>query len=324
MLFWLITLAPVLQIIPLHEIVANHYLYLPMFAFSGIFSLFFERLLLSLKQKISFGKLFFTFFFIAISCFFIFKTISRNFELKNIWTALKADEKYKPLSFRGLFTIGAKYMEMKFPDEAFKYYKKAIKTNNYDGILYANIIGYYLVKGDFDNALKFYNWTVNKKRYVFDSGRLYIAIIYTIKWKCNNALNIIKYIGNYPNLKNRIKFVKNCKKYKLGNEKTVEDFLKSSNTLKKLGFNIERKVFLKQLINSGYFENNELIELVDELAKIDFISDIPEAIKYYNIEKQLLKNNNKKIPVILNKTITALKIYEYKVLKEGKYFKINF
>ena len=110
----------------------------------------------------------------------------------------------------------------------------------------------------------------------------------------------------------------------MGNEKTVEDFLKSSNTLKKLGFNIERKVFLKQLINSGYFENNELIELVDELAKIDFISDIPEAIKYYTIEKQLLKNNNKKIPVILNKTITALKIYEYKVLKEGKYFKINF
>ncbi len=324
MLFFLVSMAPVLQIIPLHEIVANHYLYLPLLGFSGILGMVFEKMFFSLKKQLNFANFFIILLLFFMFSFFIYKTISRNFELKNIWTALKADEVYKPLSFRGLFTIGANYMDMKFPDKAYEYYEKALKTNNYDGVLYANIIGYYLVKGDFDDALRFYNWTKSQNRYVLDSGRLYVAIIYTIRGECNKAVNIVNYIRKLPSFKKRIEFVENCRTYNFGHEKTVEDFLKTSKRLKKLGFNVERKIFLKKLIKSGYFKGEELIKLVDELAKINFISDIPEALKYYEMEKTLLKKERKQIPSILNKTILVLRDYKEKVLVKQKYFKIDF
>ena len=175
MIFFVISLGPVLQIIPLHEIVAVHYLYVPVIGFCVIVGILFDTLNNSLNpsfkkreiKKFPFvllplfgkervgesskrglgrvlkeggrGELYFVFLILLIS-FFSIRTITRNFELKDHWTVFHADEKWAPLSFRGYFTLGAQYVDMKFPDKAAEYYDKALATGAWDGNLLGNII----------------------------------------------------------------------------------------------------------------------------------------------------------------------------------------
>jgi len=152
--FFIVSLAPVLQIIPLHEIVAVHYLYVPIVGFCAISGILFDYFAgegdagfqqmfnFSENRKRAVAALCITLIFSLFSL----RTISRNFEMKNIWTVLHADAEKQPLSFRGLFTIGAEYLNMKFPDKAWEYYKQSIDTGYWDPNLLSNIIGYRIVR----------------------------------------------------------------------------------------------------------------------------------------------------------------------------------
>jgi len=319
MVFYLITLAPVLQILFFHEIVAEHYLYVPSLSFGIIVSIMIDKLLVK-RRKLG------IIIIMTLSLFFSLQTIRRNFQLRNIWEVLHADEKVRPLSFRGLFTIGAEYIYMKFPDTAKGYYDRAVKTGYMDGNLHSNIIGYYVIKGMHKKAYDYYISNTSKGEHLSDQGWLNIAAILTINGDCDGAFKIIeKLVPNKLTLKT-IEKIKKCHDYEFNNfgDSDLGDIFHKQELMKVAGFDIERKPYLKVLVESGEFEGEELIDIVHELAVVNLQSDVPEAIKYYKMEEDLYKEQNKPVPQIVDKSIKVLEDYKHKVLVEGIYYKLAY
>lgn len=332
--FFIVSLAPVLQIIPLHEIVAVHYLYVPVTGFCAIAGILFDYFAgeentgfsqmfdFSKNRKRAVAALCITLVFSLFSL----RTISRNFEMKNIWTVLHADAEKQPLSFRGLFTIGAEYLNMKFPDKAWEYYKQSIDTGYWDPNLLSNIIGYRIVKGQHDEALAFYDEMVKKGEYITSSGVLNIAAIYMVRGDCDTALKMADAVVPDASEVKRSERLKKCREY--GFEKfddgNIYDVYEKQKLMKDNDMNVERKPYLKKLIESGAFEGEKLIEIVSDLAAVDFISDIPEAIKYYKYEVELYTRAGQPAPEVALRSIAVLEDYSRKVLDEGKYLPLEF
>lgn len=332
--FFVVSLAPVLQIIPLHEIVAVHYLYVPVTGFCAIAGILFDRFAgnedTGFSQMFDFSKnrkracaaLVLTLVFALFSL----RTISRNFEMENVWKVLHADAEKQPLSFRGLFTIGAEYLNMKFPDKAWEYYKQSIDTGYLDGNLLGNIIGYHIVKGHHDEAVAFYEEMEQKKEYITSNGALNIAFIYMIRGNCDKAVAIANYYTPDASELKRSNFLKKCREYGFEkfDEGNIYDLYAKQKLMKDLEINVERKPYLKKLIESGEFEGEKLIELVSDLAAVDLISDIPEAIKYYKYEIELYAKAGKPAPEVALRSVVMLEDYSRKVLDEGKYLPLQF
>ena len=332
--FFIVSLAPVLQIIPLHEIVAVHYLYVPVIAFCAIAGILFDYFAgnenIGFSQMFDFSKnrkravaaLCITLLFSLFSL----RTISRNFEMKNIWTVLHADAEKQPLSFRGLFTIGAEYLNMKFPDKAWEYYKQSVNTGYWDGNLIGNIIGYHIVKGHHDEAIAYYGEMVKKGEYITSNGILNIAYIYMIRGDCDTALKLANSIVPDASELKRHNSLKKCREhgFEKFDENNIYDVYEKQKLMKDLEINVERKPYLKKLIESGEFEGEKLIELVSDLAAVDLVSDIPEAIKYYKYEVELYAKSGKPAPEVALRSVVMLEEYSHKVLDEGKYLPLEF
>jgi tetratricopeptide (TPR) repeat protein len=385
MVFFVITLAPVLQIIPLHEIVALHYLYVPVIGFCAIVGIIYDYFVgatfMTPKKPESQGKGEKSFaptvqgainraptiILIIIISLFSIRTITRNFELKDIWTAIHADEKWMPLSFRGYFTIGAQYVEMKFPDKAGEYYEKAFSTGSWDGNLLGNIIGYHILKGDHAAAINFYEEMVRKNEFITPTGTLNMAVLYMLSGNCKKAVQLATSFSPLSNQVKRIELIKKCDTYSFDkfDDNEIEDIYHKQELMKELGLEVERKPYLMQLVasdevawkggtversNGGMVKNNPTIphlhdstgehtslrqdydrqagsplqlDLIRELAVVNLQSDIPEAIKYYKLERELLIKLGKPVPEIVEKSIAVLEDYQYKVLVEGKYYKLE-
>ncbi|MBO4711656.1 hypothetical protein J5681_07060 [bacterium] len=332
--FFIVSLAPVMQIIPLHEIVAVHYLYVPVISFCSIAGILFDYF--AGDEKIEFSRMFdfsknrkracAALCITLLFSLFSLRTISRNFEMKNIWTVLHADAEKQPLSFRGLFTIGAEYLNMKFPDKAWEYYKQSIDTGYWDPNLLGNIIGYHIVKGHHDEAVAYYEDMVKKGEYITSNGTLNIAYIYMIRGDCDTALKLTSSIVPDASEVKRHEFLKKCREYGFEkfDENNIYDVYEKQKLMKDLEINVERKPYLKKLIESGGFEGEKLIELVSDLAAVDLVSDIPEAIKYYKYEIELYAKAGKPAPEVALRSIVMLEDYSHKVLDEGKYLPLEF
>ncbi len=401
LVFFVITLAPVLQIIPLHEIVALHYLYVPVMGFCAIVGIIVDPALQAwaeitrtfspqsinrLKDGASSARWHRPGFesplhnstitpfhgrfvnrpytryaslvtLILLLSFFSIRTITRNFELKDIWTAIHADEKWMPLSFRGYFTIGAQYVEMKFPDKAGEYYEKALSTGSWDGNLFGNIIGYHILKGDHAAAINFYEEMIRKNEFITPTGTLNMAVLYMINGNCERAAKLATSFSPLSNQVKRIELIRKCDTYGFDkfDDTEIEDIYHKQELMKELGLEIERKPYLMQLVgsdevawkggtversNGGMVKNNPTIphlhdstgehtgsplqlDLIRELAVVNLQSDVPEAIKYYKLERELLIKLGKPVPEIVEKSIAVLEDYQHKVLVEGKYYKLE-
>lgn len=332
--FFVVSLAPVMQIIPLHEIVAVHYLYVPVTGFCAIAGILFDHFAGSenstFSEMFDFSKNRKRALSALVLCLvlgaFSLRTVSRNFEMKNIWTVLHADAEKQPLSFRGLFTIGAEYLNMKFPDKAWEYYQKSIDTGYWDPNLLGNIIGYHIVKGGHEQAIAFYEEMVKKGEYITSNGTLNIAYIYMIRGDCDTALKLNSTVAPDASELKRHDFLKKCRDhgFEKFDDNNIYDVYEKQKLMKDLEINVERKPYLKKLIESGEFEGEKLIELVSDLAAIDLISDIPEAIKYYKYEVELYAKAGKPAPEVALRSIVMLEDYSRKVLEEGKYLPLEF
>ena len=345
LVFFVITLAPVLQIIPLHEIVAVHYLYVPVMGFCAVVGILGDKMLKPSSQPspLNKGEGVFSlsifkgkgagigfFLLLLLITFFSIRTITRNFELKDHWTVFHNDEKWAPLSFRGYFTLGAEYIEMKFPDKAEEYYEKAVNTGFWDPNLLGNLIGLYIVKGDHVSALGFYERTEMQKEPVSPAGALNIAILYSLNGNCDKAVGLATSFSPLSSQLKRIELVKNCKSYDFSRYdiNNVKDVYSKQLKMKELGFEIERKPYLMMLVErsgelKGQFSDEEIISFIHELAVVNLQSDIPEAIKYYKLEKDIYQKSGRPVPEIVDQSIAALEDYSYKVLVEGRHFKMD-
>ena len=430
LVFFVIALAPVLQIIPLHEIVAEHYLYVPIIGFCAVFGMWSDRLLCgkmdnnspdtsnplnplsqgdlnnnslnpsnplnplsqgdlnnnslnpslkkrevrrciapSLCEREGWGELFngginlprLTATLTAlILLFFSAQTIRRNFQLKNHWTVFHADERVAPLSFRGLFTLGAEYVNMRFPDKAWEYYQKAIDTGSWDGNLLSNIIGYHILKGNHNRAISFFEEMEKRGELITSNGVLNTAVLYMLRGKCERAIQLASSFNPDIIQRKRVEIVKNCKEHNFArfDNNSIEDIYEKQLLMKELGLEIERKPYLKWLLiawknskslktsnplnplsqgdlnnnslnpslrasRSSWLENVSPLHIIRELAVVNLQSDIPEAIKYYKMERDLRQKMGKPVPEIVEQSIIALKHYKHQVLVEGKYLKLD-
>lgn len=384
LVFFVISLAPVLQIIPLHEIVAVHYLYVPVIGFCAVVGMLVDLTInpsqtsprtpllkeKGLKLPVPSGKGLgerskgaVIGFLLLLLAFFSIRTITRNFELRDHWTVFHADEKWATLSFRGYFTLGAIYVDMKFPDKAAEYYKRSFDTGSWDGNLLSNMIGLYVLKGDHDSAVAFYESAKEKSEFITSNGILNTAVLYMLKGDCREALRLVSTVQPSASQMKRVSVIKNCEKYDFGKYEinNIKDIYNKQLQMKELGLEIERKPYLRLLIDltlnplnqgdglehtqdsiksnstpqppslSGKegvavqtpFTAQETLELVHELAVVNLQSDIPEAIRYYRLEKELYQKLNRQPPEIVEKSISALEDYSHKVLVEGKYYKME-
>ncbi len=373
LLFFILTLAPVLQIIPLHEIVAEHYLYLPSMAFCGIagniFGDAYEKLSEQNDKPKPFALLFMTLFLVC-SIFFVWRTITRNNEMNNWFTIFEADSKIRPLSYRGLYTLATVYNSMKFPDTAYDYLMKSSQKAGgkyYIDDYYINLISYYGIKGLAKEAEQVYLNYPNKNNIPFSLNSM-LGYIYIGVGRCDLVLEFLDKIKpvnfaekrDFQGLKNceaaledlqkieislqacnnnnfcvaknlndanlpfqAVKFI--IKAQKEQPENYVKILKEKINIFGKLALvSTLLKPDLRKIVKDDSISIDDRIYFLHELATLNLKTDIPEALKYYKLEKELRLKNGEQISNLLDKTIYLLENYIHEVLVEHKYFKLNF
>ncbi len=147
--FYFIALLPVSQIIPHHELLAEHYLYLPMFGFSLLVGHLFWRL--SQRQRI-WRKLALSGFAIILIVFGA-RTVVRNRDWKNGLTLWRATYQAVPTSPRAAYNLGVEYSRRQKLDQAIFYFRRAIELNPSHILAYNNLAAALLATGDAQEAL---------------------------------------------------------------------------------------------------------------------------------------------------------------------------
>jgi len=361
MIFFAITLIPMLQIIPLHEIAAEHYLYLPSLGFCAVLGIIADA---NYRSKADYIMVTTLTIILSLSIFFVWRTITRNLEMKNFFTILHAEEKWGELSYRGYYTLAGEYMALGFPEKAEEYLKKSFETGYFDANSYVNKIQLLIRQGKIEEAIKEYG-KLNQSVEKTNRMQLDIASAYFISGNCKKVMQIVE---NFPVYYNSdiadIKFMKNCEidVEKEITQNCIDDFsdkyfcsskvyAESGNFLKALVFinkSIEKhgegkNLFLKaailenlgklkigaipvyeKIIKNGDLSKDELIQAHHTLAVLLIKSDIIKSINYFKLEKSLIIESKQQVPELLEKTIAVLEKYQHDILVEGKYYKLDF
>lgn len=207
--FFVITLLPMLQIIPLHEIVAEHYLYLSSIAFCAIAGIIVAKALKEVKDgdKKQYAMIF---VFVFFALFFMRRSFSRNFEMENWFTILHQEQQNGELSYRGYYTLASEYMALGFPAEAKEFLDKSKKTKIYDAN-YLNVrLQWFLRQGKIFDGLSFYE--KNKKtKTLSNMTHIDAATAYYILGDCKQVLRIANtVVPNNERQKKEIRFLQGC------------------------------------------------------------------------------------------------------------------
>jgi tetratricopeptide (TPR) repeat protein len=147
--FWFfVTLLPVSHIFPHHELLAEHYLYLPSFGFSmALGSLFVDFLR---KERL---KPFLYSFLTGLLLFYSYQTIHRNLDWKNGFTLWADAGKKSPDSSRATLNLGISYMFRGEYDKAIEKLRTSIQIKSDNPKAYNNLGVICLEKMDFDQAI---------------------------------------------------------------------------------------------------------------------------------------------------------------------------
>jgi protein O-mannosyl-transferase len=146
-MWFFITLLPVSQIFPHHELMAEHYLYLPlagMVIMAGPLLVY----VMEKKQRVAQGLL------LMIALLYGLRTIERNSDWRDgmaLWNGVVAAA---PESARGHDNLGTEYFRRKDYKTALHHYQEAARLRPGDGMFHNNLGMAYGALGDLDNAEK--------------------------------------------------------------------------------------------------------------------------------------------------------------------------
>lgn len=166
--FFLITLLPVINIIPIGHLLAERFLYL-----SNIgFCLFLTSLILLIKNS-NIRK----YIFLIILIFFSLLTYNRNKVWSNDESLWKATIKNSPNSYRAYNGLGLVYYNNREYDKAEELFKKSIELEEFYEVAYINLGLTYTGKGELNNAIAVFSdlLKLNPKN---DSAYLNLGIVY--------------------------------------------------------------------------------------------------------------------------------------------------
>ena len=150
-IWFFVTLLPVCHIFPHHELLAEHYLYLPSFGFVLLIALILERALTSTKWR--------DYIFISFTLFillFSIRTSYRNYDWKNSFILWTKTVKTVPNCVRAINNLGIEYFKRKEFKQAKAHYQKALKIQPVYEKAYYNLGNIYKTEDKFKQALEMY------------------------------------------------------------------------------------------------------------------------------------------------------------------------
>lgn len=177
--WFLLSLLPVLNILPQGQIFAERYAYIPSLGFClllglGIYQIStLKGLIAPAKTRLLVSSL----IFLIILSLYSIRTIIRNFDWKNLESIFTASIKMDPKGYLPNASLGSVKFEQNQFDEALEYTKRAIEANPDDSSIHYQLGSIYEKKDDLDLALSEYQLSLklNPKFYpaIFGLSNVY-------------------------------------------------------------------------------------------------------------------------------------------------------
>jgi len=193
--FFLITLLPYLNIIPISTLKADRYVFIASFSYVFLLGVAFDRLYAYQHKKFSLG--FFKFLTVALFLFLLagysFMTIRQNTIWQNSYTLWADAVEKHPESSVANALMGVVYMELGMDQDAVKYLEKAVQLLPYD-YMSRNNLG--IVYGRLDEPEKATNAfaTAMQLRPDDDSIKINLSVFYQRQKEYKKAEEVLKYL----------------------------------------------------------------------------------------------------------------------------------
>ena len=195
--FFLVSLLPFLNIIPISTLLADRYVFIASFAYAFLLGILFDQFYAYRQRKFSEGffKLLSVSIFLLLLAGYSFATIGQNKVWQNSYTLWSDTVEKYPESNTANALMGVVYMELGMDEEAVKYLEKAVQILPYDyqslnnlGIVYGRL-------GQYEKALS----ELLKAIYLQpdnDSIKINLSLLYQREKKYDQAEIILKYLIN--------------------------------------------------------------------------------------------------------------------------------
>lgn len=158
LIWFFVTLLPVCHIFPHHELLAEHYLYLPSFGFVLLIALVLESLIISTRWRYQI-YIAFTLLILLLSI----RTFYRNYDWKNSFTLWGKTIKTVPNCARALNNLGIEYYDQKDFKQAKALFQRTITIQPSYEKAYYNLGNLYRSQQQFKQALEMYQKSAQLK-----------------------------------------------------------------------------------------------------------------------------------------------------------------
>lgn len=158
-LFFYITLLPVSNIMPIGELIAERFLYIPLISFALLIGISADYFYIRFSSRLL--RIIITTLLIFLAAFYSLATISRNYEWKDAFTLWKATIYIMPASSVAHNNLGVEYVKKEEYVDAINEYKKAIELSPKYFHAITNLGDAYLKIGLIDEAIDFYNKAID-------------------------------------------------------------------------------------------------------------------------------------------------------------------
>jgi len=229
--FFLVTMLPFLNIIPISTLLADRYVFIASFSYAFLLGVLFDRFYAYKQKKFSEGffKLLSVSIFLLLLAGYSFMTVRQNTIWQNSYTLWADAVEKHPESNTANALMGVVYMELGMDEEAVKYLEKAVQILHYDyqslnnlGIVYGRLGQYEKALSDLSKAI--YLQPDN------DSIKINLSMLYQREKKYDEAEKILRHLidknpQNSANLRFRLASVyKDAGKY----ESAISELIQSS------------------------------------------------------------------------------------------------
>lgn len=195
--FFLVTMLPFLNIIPISTLLADRYVFLASFSCVFLLGTLFDRFYQFRKKRFSEGffKLLSTAIFLFLLVGYSFMTIRQNTIWQNSYTLWADAVEKHPDSNTGNALMGVVYMELGMDQEAIKYLEKAVEILPYDYQSRNNLGIVYGRTDQPEKALKELETAIWLKPEE-DSIKINLSVYYLRQKEYQKAEEVLKYLIN--------------------------------------------------------------------------------------------------------------------------------
>ena len=193
--FFLITLLPYLNIIPISTLKADRYVFIASFSYVFLLGILFDRLYVFKQKRFSEGffKLLSVVLFIFLLACYSFMTIRQNKIWENSYTLWSDAVEKHPESSRANALMGVAYMELAMDRDAIKHLEKAIQLLPYDYQSRNNLAIVYGRQDEPEKALQEFA-TAMQLRPDDDTIKINLSVFYQRQKEYHKAKEVLKYL----------------------------------------------------------------------------------------------------------------------------------